>query len=175
MSGLPVCRSPSRGPEACSLRITNISPHRIRPLSRVRPFPGVKLRISRRNGPRRNSQNGVEGIHRIKAAVKPKYELVEVGLQMTGLNPTVMGTIDPRLQIGEDKMDHRQMLLCLFRITSERKGVMLIAHPAKGAVSLPTVSANGRACRYVVLDKCDKRIGIATRKRIIRLFDSGHN
>ena len=77
----------------------------------MRPLPGVKLRVSRRDSPRRNPQNGVEGIHRVEAAIETKYELVEVGLQMTRLDPAMMGAIDPRLQIGEDKMDHRQMLL----------------------------------------------------------------
>ena len=73
----------------------------------MNPFPGIKLRISRRNGPRRNPQNGVEGIHRVEATVETKYELVEISLQMMRLDPAVMGAIDPRLQIGEHKVDHR--------------------------------------------------------------------
>jgi hypothetical protein len=145
----------------------------MRPLCRVCPPPGVKLRISRRNGPRRNPQNGVEGIHRIEAAVKTKYELVEVGLQMMRLDPAVMGAIDPRLQIGEDKMDHRQVLLRLLRVTPEREGVMPVAHFAKVAVPLPAVSADNGACRYVFLDECGECIGIATRNRAIRLFGAG--
>jgi len=65
------------------------------------------------------------------------------------------------------------MLLCLLRITPERERIMPIAHLAKAAVPLPTVSANGRAYRYIFLDECRKRIGIATRK--IRLSDTGDN
>ena len=83
------------------------SPPRMGKLCRVGPFPGVKLSIGRRNGPRRNPQNGVEGIHRVEATVETKYELVEISLQMMRLDPAVMGAIDPRLQIGEHKVDHR--------------------------------------------------------------------
>jgi hypothetical protein len=75
----------------------------MRQLSRVNPFPGIKLRVSRRNSPRRNSQNGIEGIHWVEAAVETKYEFIEIGLQMTRLDSTVMGAINPRFQIGEDK------------------------------------------------------------------------
>ena len=52
----------------------------MRLLCRVYPFPGVKLLVSRRNSPRRNPQHGVERVHRIEAAIEPKYEFVEVGL-----------------------------------------------------------------------------------------------
>ena len=73
----------------------------MRPLCRVNPFPGVKLRIGWRNGPRRNPQNGVEGIHRIETAVETKHEFIEVGLQMTRFDPAVVSAIDPCFQIGE--------------------------------------------------------------------------
>src|SRR5580704_215008 len=93
---------------------------------------------------------------------------------MMGLYPAVMSAIDPRLQIGKDKMDHRQMLLRLVGITPERERIMSVANLAK-AVSLPAVSANDGACRYVVLDECGKRIGVATRKRSIRQFGAGND
>ena len=109
---------------ACSLRITDILPRRMLPLSRVCPFPGVKLRIGRRNSPRRNPQNGVEGIHRIEAAVKTKHEFIEIGLQMTRLDPAMVSAIDPCLQVGEDKMDHRQVLFRLIWVTPEGKRIV---------------------------------------------------
>jgi hypothetical protein len=85
----------------------------------------------------------------------------------------MMGAIDPRLQIGEDKVDHRQVLLSLLGITPESERVVPIAHLAKTAVPLPSVSADNGAYRYVFRDECGERIGIATRKRIIRLFGAG--
>src|SRR3984893_18315577 len=144
-------------------------------LSRVCPLPRIKMRISWRDSPRRNPQNGVEGIHWIEAAVESKYELIEVGLQMTGLDTAVMGAIDPRLQIGKDKVDHRQMLFRLLRIAPKRERVMSIPNLAKAAIPMPAVSADGGACRYAVLDEGSKRISIAAGKRIIRLFDAGDN
>ena len=136
------------------------------------PFPGVKLRVGRRNGPRRNPQNGVERVHRIETAIKTKYKLVEVGLQMMRFDPAVMGAIDPRLQIGEDKMDHRQVLLRLLGVTTERKRVVPVAHFAQAVVPLPTVSADCRSGRYVVLDEGGKRGGAATR---LHPFDARDN
>jgi hypothetical protein len=142
------------------------------PLSRVSPFPGVKLRISRRNSPRRNPQNGVEGIHRIETSVKPKNKFVKIGLQMTRLDTAVMSAVDPRLQIGENKMDHWQMPFRLLWVSPKDKRIVPIAHCGKVAISLPAVSANDGASRYIVFDKCCERFGIATRKRNICLFDA---
>ncbi len=62
---------------------------------------------------------------------------------MMRLDPAVMGTIDPRFQIGEDEMDHRQMLLSLLWITPERKRVVPVAYLAQIIISLPAISADG--------------------------------
>jgi hypothetical protein len=142
----------------------------MRGLCRVNPFPGIKLRISRRNGPGRNPQNGVEGIHRVEATVETKYEFIEIGLQMTRLDPAVVSAINPCLQIGEDKMDHRQVFLRLLRISTEDKRAVLVTHFAKSIISLPAVSANNGASCYVVLDKCGERFSITTGKRNICPF-----
>ena len=133
------------------------------------------MRISRRNGPRRNPQNGVEGIHWVETAVKTKHEFIEVGLQMTRFDAAVMSAFYPRLQIGEDKVDHRQVLFRLFWVTPEGKRIVSVTHLAKPVISLPAVSADDEACRYVVLDECDECFGGATRKRGIRPFDAGDN
>jgi hypothetical protein len=87
----------------------------------------------------------------------------------------MVSAVDPCLQVGEDKMDHRQVLLCLLRIAPERESVMSIPNLTKAAIPLPAVSADGGACRYAILDEGRKRISIAAGKRIIRLFDAGDN
>jgi hypothetical protein len=147
----------------------------MRQLSRVCPFPGIKLRISRRNSPRRNPQNGVEGIHRIKAAVETKYEFIEVGLQMTRLDTTVVSAIDPRLQVREDKMDHRQMFLCFLRVAPKREYVVPIAPSGNVIISLPAVSADDGVLRHILRDERGKRLDIATRNRSLQLFDTGND
>ena len=139
------------------------------------PLPGIKLRIGRRNSPRRNPQNGVEGIHRIEATVETKHKLIEVGLQMTSFDAAVMSAIYPRFQVGKDKMDHRQMLLCLLWVTPEGERIVAITHLSKTVISLPTVSTNDGAYRYIVLDECGECFGIAARKRNIGLFDARDN
>ncbi len=144
-------------------------------LGRMSPFPGVKLRVSRRNGPRRNPQNRVEGIHRIEAAVEPEYEFIEVCLQMTRFDTSVVGAIDPCLQIGEDKMDHRQMLFRLFRVATEGELIVFITHSGKVVISLPAVSLDNGAWRHIVPDECGERFGVATGKRNVRLFGIGNN
>src|ERR1700730_2615869 len=170
MNDLPVCANPLRKTKACSLRITNISQRQMRQLGRVRPFPGIKLRISWRNGPRRYPQDGVEGIHRIETTIETEYEFVEVGLQMARLYPSMMCAVDPCLQVGEDKMDHRQVLLCLLRIAPKGKRIVPISHSSNVIISLPSVSANDGGRCYIVFDECCERIGIAARKWNICLF-----
>src|ERR1700680_3580711 len=94
---------------------------------------------------------------------------------MTWLDTAVMRAIDPSLQIGEKKGDHRQMLLSLLWITPGGKCVLRLTNFAKPIISLPAVSANDRARRYIVFDKCCKRIGVAPRKRNISLFNIRDN
>lgn len=85
----------------------------------------------------------------------------------------MVGAIDPRLQVREDKMDHRQMLLRLLWITPERERIVPIAHSDKVVIPLPAVSADGGAWRHIVPDESGKRIDVATRKRSLHLFDAG--
>jgi hypothetical protein len=94
---------------------------------------------------------------------------------MTRFDTAVVSAIDPCLQIGKDKMDHRQMLFRLLWVTTEGKRIVLIAEFSKAVVSLPSVSANEGTSRYVVFDKCGECFGIATRKVIIGLFAAGDN
>src|ERR1700736_5118244 len=94
---------------------------------------------------------------------------------MTGFDTTVMSAIDPRLQIGEDKMDHRQVFLRLFGITPECERIVFVANFAKAVIALPSVSTNDGASGYIVLDECCERFGVAARKRNINLFDAGDN
>src|SRR2546421_546707 len=94
---------------------------------------------------------------------------------MTRFDTTVVGAINPRLQVGKDKMDHRQMLLCLLWVTAEGKRIVPITYFAKPVISMPAVSANDGASRYVVLDECCECFGVATRKRNISLFNVRYN
>src|ERR1035438_3374256 len=118
MIGLPVCASPLRRTEACLPMIITTSSRWTR-LSRVGPFPGVKLCVSRRDNPCRNPQNGVECSHRIEPSIEAEYIFIEVGLQMLWFNTTMMRSFDPGFQVAENKVNHRQMRFCLIWIAIE--------------------------------------------------------
>jgi hypothetical protein len=128
-------------------------------LSRVRPSPGVKLRVSRRDNPRRNPQNGVERGHRVEATIKTKHVLIEVGLQMLWFNATMMRSLDPGFQVAENEVDHRQMRFCLVRIAAENQRLMPISHLRKPLVSRPSIGANDGTRRDVFFCKVRKRFG----------------
>jgi hypothetical protein len=134
----------------------------------VSPLPRIKLSVSRRDGPRRDPQNRVERIHWVEATVEAKYEFIEVGLQMIRLDSTMMCAVDPRLQIGEDKMDHRQVFFRLIWIAAERQGAMPIADFIKGVITTPSVSANDGTGRYIVLHESGQSITIAPRNIGVR-------
>ena len=50
-----------------------------------------------------------------------------------------------------------------------------ITYFSQVVISMPAVSANDGALRYVVPDKCGERFGVAPRKRRVLLFDAGDN
>jgi hypothetical protein len=91
--------SPTRIPEApkCSTRNMRSSPKtttfsrgiNIWTCSRVLPIPGVKLLLVRRgNGLCGQTQNRIERVHRIEAAVESEDVLVQVCLQLLRLHAT---------------------------------------------------------------------------------------
>ncbi len=94
---------------------------------------------------------------------------------MTRLDTTVVSAIDPCLQIREDKMDHRQVFFRLFWVTAESKSIVLIANLTKPVISLPAISQNDRASRYIIFDECCECIGVATRKRSLYRLDAGND
>ena len=70
-------------------------------------------------------------------------------------------------------MDHWQVLFRLLWIPPEGKRIMPVANAREIAISLPAVSANDGARRYIVLDECCECVRIATRN--ISLFDARYN
>ena len=76
--------------------------------------------------------------HRVAAPVGAEHEFVEVGGQVLRAH-TVMRTQQPRLQIGEDEMDHRQRLLGLLGVTAEHDRRVLVADALQVVVPSPAV------------------------------------
>src|ERR1019366_226716 len=159
MSGCLACVSPLRKTEACLRRITNTSPHRTPPLRRVRPFPGIKLRISRRDDPRRNPQNGVERGHRVEPAIETKHVFIEVSLQMLWFNTAMMRSFDPSFQVAENEVYHGQMRFCLVRVATENQRLMDVPQLGKPFVCCPSIGANGGSRRNVFFCEAHKHFG----------------
>src|SRR5271157_4639182 len=128
-------------------------------LRRVLPLSRIKLRVSRRNGVGGDPQNGVKRRHRIKAAIESKHVLIEVSLQMFGLNAAMMRSFDPGFQVTENEMDHGQVRLSFIRVTTKRQHVMAISCPRKSWIAGPSVGAHEGTCDDVLFDKSCERFG----------------
>jgi hypothetical protein len=137
----------------------NISSHQTFPLRRMRPFPGVKLRISWRNDTRGNPQNGVERSHRIEPTIKTKHVLIEVGLQMFWFNAPMMRSLDPSFQVAENKVDHGQVCFCLVRVAAENQCLMPVSHLRKSLIPDPSIGANDGVRCNVIFNEARKHFG----------------
>src|SRR5271170_3881697 len=159
-SGSNACAGPSTRTSACSRRTTNSS--RTVLSSRMLPLPRVKLGVSRRNGPRRYPQDGVECCHWVEPAIEPEDEFVEVGLQVLRLDATMMSAIEPRLEVAENAVDQWQVFLGVRGIASHDHDVVPVA-VLLAQVSVPVVSVRFhlRALDHVRSDEWDERLGAA--------------
>src|ERR1700730_8577053 len=72
-------------------------------------------------------------------------------------------------------MNHRQGIVRFFGVTSQREGVVSVAHHAKIAVPMPAVRADGRPRCHIILDECSERIGVAAGKMILYRLSAGYD
>lgn len=56
------------------------------------PFARIEMGVGRRYRPGGQPEYGVERRHRIEAAIEPEHVFVQIGLQVPGIDPAVMGT-----------------------------------------------------------------------------------
>jgi len=63
------------------------------PLARVEPVIGRAFAI----GP--NAKQRAEGVEWVEPAIEAESELIQVGLQVFWLDATVMGALQPRLEV----------------------------------------------------------------------------
>ena len=102
------------------------------------PVTVIKLLVSRRLSFHCQAEQRPEGVEGVEPSVEPKRELVEVGLQMLSTD-AVVRAVEPRLEIREDEVNDRQVVLCHVRISAFSDGKVLIAFLGKGCVTLPSV------------------------------------
>ena len=109
-----------------------------------------------------DAKQRAEGVERIESSIKPKGVLVEVGLQVLRAD-AVVGAEQPSLQVGEDEMDYRQVLLGNSRIAPFRDRVMVIPARSDICVSGPVVGDDLRPRLDGVFDEAAQRCSAAVR------------
>jgi hypothetical protein len=129
------------------------------PSRRMHPLPRVKLRVSRRQRARSESQNRVERRHRVEPPVEAKHVFVQIRLQVVGRDTTVVSTKNPSFQIGENKVNHRQVKFGFVRIATKDKRVMGVSHFWQIIIFLPSVGANGGTYCHIFLDERGQVVG----------------
>jgi len=92
------------------------------------------------------------------------------------LRNSMMGASKPRLQIAEDQVDHRQVSLGLFRISTEYKRVVFVAGFCQASIANPPICSDLRARCYVLLNETEQPFSTSARQtRISHHFElAGH-
>ena len=74
---------------------------------RMLPFPGIQAVISRGFRARCDAEQGAEGVERVEAPIEAEHIFVEIGLEVMLGDIAVIGPKNPRLEMGNDQMNHR--------------------------------------------------------------------
>ncbi len=102
------------------------------------PISIVQLRVCRCLHIDAQTEQRSEAVERVEAPVEPEHELVEVRLQVLRAH-AVMYAVEPRLQIAEDQVDDRQVVLGDVGLAPFGAREMLVARASKTGVALPGV------------------------------------
>ena len=128
--------------------------------SRVLPVARVKLGVSGSGDIASDSEQGPEGVERVESPVEAEGELVEVGLEVLVAH-AVMNATQPRLQVGEDEMNDRQILLSDLGVASLGDGEVFVAALGEAGIAGPIVGDDRRTRSNGALDKAAERFRAA--------------
>ena len=128
--------------------------------SRVLPVARVKLGVSGSGDIASDSEQGPEGVERAESPVEAECELVEVGLEVLVAH-AVMNATQPRLQVGEDEMNDRQILLSDLGVASLGDGEVFVAALGEAGIAGPIVGDDRRTRSNGALDKAAERFRAA--------------
>ncbi len=128
--------------------------------SRVLPVARVKLGVSGSGDIASDSEQGPEGVERAESPVEAECELVEVGLEVLVAH-AVMNATQPRLQVGEDAMNDRQILLSDLGVASLGDGEVFVAALGEAGIAGPIVGDDRRTRSNGALDKAAERFRAA--------------
>jgi hypothetical protein len=136
-------------------------PIRLSPMTttfRMLPIPRIQGGIGGRFVAASNPEQAAEAVERVVAAVEAEGELVEVGLQVLGAD-AVVRALEPRLQVREHHVDHRQIVLGDLRVIVLGGGKVFEATLLKAGVAVPAIGHDHRSRRHSVLNEAAERRG----------------
>src|SRR5688572_21870026 len=107
------------------------------PTARIQPV------IGRRGCAPAYPEQRAESIKRVKAAVKPERELIEVGLQVLRAD-AVMATAQPAFQVAENQVDDWQKFLGDSRVVGLDNGQMLVSKFGERGITRRAIGENHR-------------------------------
>ena len=114
--------------------------HRVMlPLARIQPVIGRAFPV------RADAEQRSKCVERVEPAVKAESELVEIGLQVLGLDSPVVRPLQPCLQVRKDEVRNRKILFGHFRVTAFDHGQMIVTAGAQRVVSRPPIRDDHRA------------------------------
>lgn len=125
---------------------------------RMLPFTRIQAGISGSLVAAREAEQRAEAVERVVAAVEAEGELVEVGLQVLGADAVVRPT-QPRLQVREHHVDHRQVILGDLRVIVLGTGQVFEPTFGEAAVGIPAVRHDHRSRRHGGLHEATQRFG----------------
>lgn len=125
------------------------------PLSAVEPVIGRAFAV----GP--DAQERTEGVKRVEASVKSERELIEVGLQVLGLDAPVVRALQPRLEVRKNKVDDGQKFFGHLGASALHDRKVFIAECRKRIVSPPCVRDDHRTRFYGLLYKTRQGLSAA--------------
>src|SRR5271157_162316 len=118
---------------------------------------GVQLVVARRLIRHRETQERGKTVERVEAAIEAKNKLVQVRLHVLVAHGVVR-TEQPRLEIGKDEVDQREMLLGHRRVTALRDlRVVDAAFFRESIVAAPVIRGDARVTRDRLTRKVEQR------------------
>ena len=108
------------------------------------PVAGIQLGVGWSRDLAADGEQRAEGVERIKTAIEPECELVEIGLQVARAH-TVMAAAQPAFQVGKHQMDDGQIFFDDGRIAILHDGRVLVASGCERGIAAPAIGDDHRA------------------------------
>ena len=132
------------------------------PCARVSPGLCIKPFVCRRHRVCGNPKQAIKCGHRPEATVKAKDELVKIGLQVLRRD-SVVSPKQPRCEVPESDMDHREVLVGLRVAPTDGHSVVAVAQRGQRFVPDPRICPYFRTWPYVRLHERHQRLLLTVR------------